>query len=92
VNRAAAAGERFFSPRLGSYVVFYLMHGDLWLNLRFALRQFKRNPAFSLTAILVIALGIGATTAVFSVVDRLLFRSLPYPDSDAWSRSASPPP
>src|SRR5690349_16009617 len=54
----------------------------VWLDLRFALRQFKRNPAFSLTAILVIALGIGATTAVFSVVDRLLFRSLPYPDSD----------
>ncbi|HEY6991847.1 MAG TPA: ABC transporter permease, partial [Bryobacteraceae bacterium] len=54
----------------------------LWLDLRFALRQFKRNPAFSLTAILVIALGIGATAAVFSVVDRLLFRSLPYPDSD----------
>ncbi len=56
--------------------------GTLWLDLRFALRQFKRNPAFSLTAILVVALGIGATTAVFSVVDRLLFRSLPYPDSD----------
>ena len=54
----------------------------LWLDLRFALRQFKRNPAYSLTAILVIALGIGATAAVFSVVDRLLFRSLPYPDSD----------
>lgn len=51
-------------------------------DLRFALRGFLRNPAFSLTAILVIALGIGATTAVFSVVDRLLFRSLPYPDSD----------
>jgi putative ABC transport system permease protein len=54
----------------------------LWLDLRFALRGFRRNPAFSLTAILVIALGIGATTAVFSVVDRLLFRSLPYPESD----------
>ena len=54
----------------------------IWQDLRFALRGFRRNPAFSLTAILVIALGIGATTAVFSVVDRLLFRSLPYPDSD----------
>ncbi len=54
----------------------------VWQDLRFALRGFRRNPAFSLTAILVIALGIGATTAVFSVVDRLLFRSLPYPESD----------
>jgi predicted permease len=49
---------------------------------RFALRGFRRNPAFSLTAILVIAVGTGATAAVFSVVDRLLFRSLPYPQSD----------
>jgi putative ABC transport system permease protein len=56
--------------------------GAVWQDLRFALRGFRRNPAFSLTAILVIALGIGATTAVFSVVDRLLFRSLPYPESD----------
>src|SRR6476661_4981944 len=56
--------------------------GVVWQDLRFALRGFRRNPAFSLTAILVIALGIGATTAVFSVVDRLLFRSLPYPESD----------
>ncbi|HEY3458988.1 MAG TPA: ABC transporter permease [Bryobacteraceae bacterium] len=65
------------------YVVFCLCAMEtLLLDLRFALRQFKRNPAFSLTAILVIALGIGATTAVFSVVDRLLFRSLPYPESD----------
>jgi putative ABC transport system permease protein len=55
--------------------------GAVWQDLRFALRGFRRNPAFSLTAILVIALGIGATTAVFSVVDRLLFRSLPYPES-----------
>ena len=56
--------------------------GIVWQDLRFALRGFRRNPAFSLTAIVVIALGIGATTAVFSVVDRLLFRGLPYPDSD----------
>ena len=51
-------------------------------DLRFALRSFRRNPAFSLTTIFVIAIGISATTSVFSVVDRLLFRSLPYPESD----------
>ncbi len=51
-------------------------------DFRYAWRGLRRNPAFSLTTILVIAVGIGASTAVFSVVDRLLFRSLPYPDAD----------
>ena len=49
-------------------------------DLRYALRGFRRNPAFTLTALLAITLGIGSTTAVFSVVDRILFRSLPYPN------------
>ena len=51
-------------------------------DLRFALRGLRRNPSFSLTVILIVAVGIGATTAVFSMVDRLLFRSLPYPEAD----------
>ena len=51
-------------------------------DLRYALRGFWRNPAFAVTAILTIGLGIGATTAVFSVVDRILFRSLPYPQGE----------
>lgn len=50
-------------------------------DLRYALRSFFRNPTFTLTAVLAMALGIGATSAVFSVVDRILFRSLPYPDA-----------
>jgi putative ABC transport system permease protein len=54
----------------------------LWQNLRYALRGFRRTPVFALTVILAVALGIGATTAVFSVVDRILFRSLPYPHAD----------
>lgn len=49
-------------------------------DLQFSLRGFRRNPMFTLTALLAIALGIGACTVVFSVVDRILFRSLPYPD------------
>ena len=56
--------------------------GTLAQDLRYALRGFGRNPAFTLTAVLAMALGIGATTAVFSVVDRILFRSLPYPHED----------
>ena len=41
-------------------------------------RYALRNPALALTAIIAAALGIGATTAVFSVIDRILFRALPY--------------
>jgi len=47
-------------------------------DVRYTLRGIRRNPVFAITAILTLALGIGATTAVFSVVDRILFRSLPY--------------
>ena len=51
-------------------------------DIRYALRGFCRNPVFALTAIVTLALGIGATTAVFSVVDRILFRALPYANAD----------
>jgi len=51
-------------------------------DLRFALRGLKNRPGFALVAILTLAVGIGSTTAVFSVVDRILFRSLPYPHDD----------
>ncbi len=49
---------------------------------RYAIRGLVHNPAFSVTAILAAALGIGATSAVFSAVDRILFRALPYPGED----------
>jgi putative ABC transport system permease protein len=51
---------------------------SLGQDLRYALRGFARQPLFTLTAVFAAALGIGSTTAVFSVVDRILFRSLPY--------------
>lgn len=51
-------------------------------DIRIGLRGFRRNLSFSVAAVLIIALGLGATAAVFSVVDRLLFRSLPYPGSE----------
>ena len=51
-------------------------------DVRYALRGFRRNPLFALTVIATLALGIGASTAVFSVVDRILFRPLPYAHAD----------
>jgi len=51
-------------------------------DIRFAARGFVRTPTFTVAAVFAIALGIGAGTAVFSVVDRILFRSLPYFDAD----------
>jgi predicted permease len=56
--------------------------GTVVQDLKFALRGFRRNPAFSITVLLTLMLGIGSTSAVFSVVDRILFRPLPYQDSD----------
>ena len=49
----------------------------LWNDLRYALRQLRRSPSFALTAILTLALGIGATTAIFTLVYQVIMRSLP---------------
>jgi putative ABC transport system permease protein len=53
-----------------------------WKSLRYALRTLRKTPTFALTSILLVAVGVGSVTTIFTLVDHVLLRPLPYPDAE----------
>src|SRR5205807_1039349 len=56
---------------------------NIWRDLRFALRSLAKTPGFTAAAVIVLAVGIGANTAIFSVVNTILLKPLTYPEPEA---------
>jgi predicted permease len=70
------AQERFFESRR------WLWWDHFWQDVRLGARTFSRNPGFTAIAVLTLALGIGANTAIFSIFNRVLLTPLPFPQSE----------